>query len=117
MSSPVQKVINLTVKKCTVSNCKICTITDSSVCATCNPGFSLSFGSCNLPKTQPSQQNAQPVQNKTSKSETAKLLSTINQVVIGATVFISVGSSLSNLSSIASLWSVISQLQISNIET
>ena len=34
MSSPVQKIINLTINKCTVSNCKICTVTDSSVCAT-----------------------------------------------------------------------------------
>ena len=98
MSSPVQKVINLTVKKCTVSNCKLCSISDSSVCATCNPEFSLSLGSCKL--------------SEAKTSETAQLLSTINQVVIGATVFISVGSSLSNLSSIASLWSIISQLQI-----
>ena len=45
VSTPVQKIINLTVKKCTVGNCQICTITDSSVCATCNPGYSLSLGS------------------------------------------------------------------------
>ena len=45
ISGPVQKIINLTVKKCTASNCKICTVTDSSVCATCNSGFSLSSGS------------------------------------------------------------------------
>ena len=93
MSSPVQKVINLTIKKCTVSNCKICSIFDSSFCATCNPGFSLSFGSCNL-------------------SETANLLSTTNQVVVGAVILISVGPSLANLSSMASLWSVINQMQI-----
>ena len=106
VSSPVQKVINLTVNKCTAGNCQICTITDSSICATCNSGYSLSLGSCNLSKTQSSQQN------ETSKSETAKILSTTNQVVVGVVVLISVGSSLANLSSMASLWSVINQVQI-----
>ena len=103
MSSPVQKVINLTIKKCTVNNCQICTITDSSVCATCNQEFSLSFGSCNSSETKISE---------SSKSETSKLLSTTNQIVIGAVIVISVGLSLTNLSSMASLWSVINQMQI-----
>ena len=98
MSGPVQKIINLTIKKCTVSNCQICTVTDSSVCATCNSGFSLSTGSWNLPET--------------AKSEVAKLLSTANQVIVGAIALISVGSSWTNLSSMASLRSVINQMQI-----
>ena len=58
-----------------------------------------------MPKTQTAQQ-------ETSKSETAQLLSTTNQVVIGAVIVISVGSSLTNLSSMASLWSIINQMQI-----
>ena len=98
MSSPVQKIINLTIKKCTASNCQICSVSDSSVCATCNSGFSLSLGSCNLPEDK--------------SSETAKLLSTTNQFVVGAAILISVGPSLANLSSMASLWSVINQIQI-----
>ena len=98
ISEPVQKIINLTVKKCTVSNCKTCTVTDSSVCATCNSGFSLSSGSYNLWESK--------------MSNLANLLSIINQVIIGTIVLISVGSFLTNLSSMASLWSVISQLQI-----
>ena len=105
ISSPVQKIINLTVKKCTVINCQICTITDSSVCATCNSGFNLNFGNCNLPEIQSAQQ-------ETSKSEVAKLLSTTNQVVTGAIILISVGLSLANLSSMSSLWSVINQMQV-----
>ena len=111
LSSPAQKIINLTVKKCTVGNCQICTITDSSICATCNTGYSLSLGSWNLiniPPTQP----IQPIQQETSVSETAKLLSTANQVFVGAITLISVGTSLTNLSSMASLWSVINQIQI-----
>ena len=55
VSGPVQKIINLTIKKCTASNCQICTASDSSVCAICNSGFSLSFGSCNLSETKKSE--------------------------------------------------------------
>ena len=108
ISSPVQKIINLTVKKCTVINCQICTIIDSSICATCNSGYSLSLGSWNLINIQPTQ----PIQQVTSISETAKLLSTANQIIIGVIVLISAGSSLTNLSSMASLWSIINQVQI-----
>ena len=111
VSSPVQNIINLTVKKCTVGNCQICTINDSSICETCNPGYSLSLGSWNLPNIQPIQP-AQPTQQETSISETAKLLSTANQIIIGVIILISVGSSLTNLSSMASLWSIINQMQI-----
>ena len=112
VSEQVQIIINLTVKKCTVSNCQICTVIDSSVWATCNSGFSLNSGSWNLIETQSSQQNTQSAKQETKKSEVAKLLSTINQVVIGTITLISVGSSLANSSSMASLWSVINQVQI-----
>ena len=108
MPSPVQKVINLTIKKCAVNNCQICSVSDSSVCATCNSGFNLSSGSCNLSETKTSENKA----SETKVSETAKLLSTINQVVVGAVILISVGPSFANLSSMASLLSVINQMQI-----
>ena len=111
VSSPVQKIINLTVNKCTVGNCQICTVTDSSICAACNSGYSLSLGSWNLIIIQPIQPT-QPIQQVTSISETAKLLSTANQIIIGVIVLISAGSSLTNLSSMASLWSIINQVQI-----
>ena len=104
-SGPVQKIINLTVKKCTVSNCQICTVTDSSVCATCNLGYSLSSGSWNLPEKETSKSEAET-------SETAKSLSTSSQAAIGAIALFTLGSSLTNLSSMASLWSVINQMQI-----
>ena len=112
ISSPVQKIINLTVNKCSVGNCQICTITDSSICATCNQGYILSSGIWNFITTQSAQQNTQSAQQETSMSETAKSLSTANQVVMGAVALISVGLSLTNISSMASLWSVINQMQI-----
>ena len=112
MSGPVQKIINLTVNKCTVGNCQICTIIDSSICATCNPGYILNLGNWNLLTTQSAQNNTQSAQQEIKMSETAKLLRTINQVVMVAVVLISVGFSLTNLSSMTILWSVINQMQI-----
>ena len=105
VSSPALKIINLTVKKCTVVNCQICTVSDSSVCATCNSGFSLSIGICSMSGTESAKSEAQT-------SGTAKSLSTSSQAVIGAVALFSIGSSLTNLSSMASLWSVINQMQI-----
>ena len=95
MSSPVQKIINLTIYKCTASNCQICSATNSTVCSSCNTGYNLNSGSCIL-----------------KVSGTAKTLSTSSQAVIGAIALFSIGSSLTNLSSMASLWSVINQMQI-----
>ena len=45
ISGVFHKIINLTVNKCTSSNCQNCTVTDSTVCATCNSGYNLSSGS------------------------------------------------------------------------
>ena len=45
ISEPVQKIINLTIKKCTAESCQICSATDSTVCTSCNSGYSLSSGS------------------------------------------------------------------------
>ena len=95
ISGPIEKIINLTVKKCTASNCQKCSVSDSSICANCNSGYILSSGFCNLPET-----------------ETAKSMSTSSQTVIGAVALFSFGSSFTNLSSMASLWSVINQMQI-----
>ena len=104
VTNPVQNLISLTVNKCTAGNCQICTTADSSICATCNLGFSLSLGTWNLSNTN--------AQQKASMSDTAKSFSIINQAVIGVLILILVGSSFMNLSTMASLWSVINQVQI-----
>ena len=105
LSSPVQKVIKLTVKKCTANNCQKCSITDSSVCMSCNSGYNLNSGSCSLSESK-------VAKSETEESESAKLFSMSNQLVTGAIILISLGSSLTNLSSMASLWSAINQMQI-----
>ena len=54
----------------------------------------------------------QPAQQETVESELAKKLSTTNQVFIGVIVLILVGSNIAKLSTTASLWSTINQLQL-----
>ena len=95
LSSLVNNVIKLTVKKCTASNCQTCSVSNSSVCAICNSGYRLKSGSCSLPE-----------------SDTAKSLSMANQVIVGSIVLLTFGFSFTNLSSMASLWSAINHMQI-----
>ena len=108
ISGPVRKIIDLIInkstnsndQKCTTNNCQKCLATDSTVCTNCNSGYSLISGSCIVNVSE------------AETSETAKSLSTSSQAVIGAVALLSIGSSLTNLSSMASLWSVINQMQI-----
>ena len=108
ISGPVQKIINIAVNKsivgnyqnCAASNCQKCSSADSIVCTSCNSGYNLNYGSCILDVSE------------SETSGTAKSLSTSSQAVIGTIALLSIGLSLTNLSSMASLWSVINQMQI-----
>ena len=97
MTDPVQKVINLTIKKCTASNCQKCSATDSSVCEICNSGYNLNFGSCIL---------------IVSEAPKAEVEQSSVQIITGATLVAGLASSLLNVSSMASLWSMVNQTQI-----
>ena len=97
MSGPVQKIINLTVNKCTASNCLKCSATDSTVCTSCNSGSNLNSGSCT------SNVSEEP------KAENEQL---IVQIITGATIVLWFALSLLNSSSMASSWSMINQAQI-----
>ena len=61
---------------------------------------------------QPAQQNNQSVQEEIKASEVATTLSTTSQVAVESTLVVSVISSFSNVSSMASLWSAINQMQL-----
>ena len=100
VSGPVQKIISLTVNKCTASNCQKCSAINSTVCTSCSSGYNLNSGSCVISKSE------------AQTSETAESLSMSSQTAIGAVALFSIGSSLTNLSSLASLWSIINQMQI-----
>ena len=115
LSGPVQKMINLTVNKCIVENCQVCSVSDSTVCTNCNSGYNLNSTSCSISGTGTA--NSEPKTSGTAKTEaeasgTAEALSTSSQAAIGAIALFSIGSSLTNLSSMASLWSIINQMQI-----
>ena len=97
MSSPVQKIINLTISKCTASNCQICSATNSAVCASCNSGYNLNSGSCTL---------------NVSEANKAEVEQSSVQIITGATLVVGLASSLLNSSSMASLWSMVNQIQI-----
>ena len=94
-SNPVQNIIKLTIKKWTVSNWFRCSTTSSSVCVSWSSGYTLSSGVWNL-----------------DESQTAQSLNTANQVVTGIIVGSLIALSWLNVSSLSSLWSIISQSQI-----
>ena len=97
MSISVQKIINLTINKCTASNCQLCSATNSAVCTSCNSGYNLNSGSCKL---------------NVSESNKAAVEQSSVQIITGATLVLWLASSLLNSSSMASLWSMVNQTQI-----
>ena len=97
ISSQVQKIINLTVKKCTTSNCQKCSATDSTFCTSCSSGYNLNSGSCIL---------------NVSEVPKAEVEQSSVQIITGATLVLGLASSLLNASSMASLWSMVNQTQI-----
>ena len=97
MAGPVQKIINLAINKCTVSNCQLCSATNSAVCSSCNSGYNLNSGSCSL---------------NVSETNKAVVQQSSVQIITGATLVVGLVSSLLNSSSMASLWSLVNQIQI-----
>ena len=57
-------------------------------------------------------QSTQSSQQETAVSDIAKSLTITNQIVVGAIVVITAASSLANLSTMASFWTAINQLQL-----
>ena len=99
ISDPVQKLIKLTVQGCHVSNWLKCSSTSDSICSTCNIGFVLNYDVWSV-----------PISNK--NSETSKALSSAVTTLVGAIFGLSILTSFINISSIASLWMSINQLQM-----
>ena len=65
MSGPIQKIINLTVNKCTASNCQKCSVTNSTVCTSCNSGYNINSGSCKLNTSEVEQSSVQIITGAT----------------------------------------------------
>ena len=94
VSNSIQKLIKLTVLNCTIENCKNWTASSVYEWETCKSGYNLHRG------------------NWTTTSNTAAALSTTTQSILGAAAITTTISSMMNASSLASLWSMINQIQM-----
>ena len=94
VSSPIHKLIKLTILNCISSNCQRCVNSSGSICAVCISGYDLNSGTC--------------VQNL----DVAKALSSATKAMGGAIIGVSIFTSLLNAASLASLWMTINQLQL-----
>ena len=94
VADPIQKLIKLTILNCSPSNCQKCSSSNSSICEICNSDYYLASGTCQ------------------ASSNTAKILSKLITSIIIAITGIVALTSLINLSTLASLWMTINQLQL-----
>ena len=99
VSSPVKKLIKLTVINWTPSNCEKCISTSGSVCEVWNSGYDLASG-------------AWVIQNTKVILNTAQALSITTKSAVVATTGVVIFTSLVSTASIASLWMTINQLQL-----
>ena len=100
VSSPVQKLIKLTILNWSVSNWQKCLSTSTTTCDVCNSGYAISNGEW-------------VTIQQTKASETAQALSTTITSISIATAGCVVLASILNTSSVANLWLTMNQLQIS----
>ena len=70
VTDPFQNIVNLTINKCTASNCQKCSANNSSTCTSCNSGYNLNSGTCIL----------------LSEISQPKIVQSSVQIVIGATI-------------------------------
>ena len=94
-SNLVHKIINLMVKKCTAKNCQKCSAGNSTIWTGCSSGYDLSSGSWSL-----------------TESQTSKSLAVTSQSIVATTMTVTIVLSLFNISSLSSMWSMVSQSQM-----
>ena len=99
VSQPIKKLIKITILDCKESNWSKCNSTNSSVWDVWISGYTLSSGSWTL-------------QSANTTSDMAKKLSTTTISVGATTMVLSALTGAMNLSSFATLWMIIHQLQI-----
>ena len=110
IAGPIQKLIKLTVLNCSPSNCQKCMNPSNTIWEICSPGYNLISGAWISPQSS-SSPSPTPSLNSTSVSDTAKALSTTTTSTVALITGITILTSLMNLSSMASLWMTINQLQ------
>ena len=107
VSIQIQKLIKLTILNCSPSNWQKWLSTNSLICEVWNSGYNLTSGQWVIPS-----QSSSTVARSETASETAQALSTTTKSVVGATALVIVFTSLINISSMASFWMTINQLQL-----
>ena len=100
--NPIQKLIKLTVVKCLAQNCQKWTSISTTSCAVWYTGYILNSGTWKA-IISPTTENI---------SSTAQTLSVTSISLLGATFGVVAFMSLLNTSSLASLWSMINQVQL-----
>ena len=112
-ATTIQKMIKINVIHWAPSNCQKWLDTGGTVWSIWNPGYNLNSGSwIGTSSSGSNSSNASSSENNSLTKETAQILSTSTQSVIGATVVVVTFSSMMNTSSMASLWSMINQVQM-----
>ena len=105
----VEKLIKLKILKCNASNCQKW-LNNSTYWDTCNSGYTLNSGVWNLANAGTTNSNtSNTVENKT---DTAIVLSIVIQSIFAASLVTVLLSSITSTSLMASLWSIVNQMQI-----
>ena len=99
-SNPVQKLIKLTVANCLVLNCQVCSSSSTSICTTWNSGYNLNSGVWNIQKSE------------VLASTTSQSLGSTLSGIVGSTFVITTITSLMNSTTMASVWTMINQMQM-----
>ena len=102
-SSPIQKLISITVLNWAVEFCSTCSITSASVCSVWNTGYSLTNSNTCLINTAAASALA---------SNSVKVQTIINLVIIGVVAWVIALLKLLNVSSLSNLWSLLGQIQL-----
>ena len=106
-SNPVQKLVKLTVANCLVSNCQVCSSSSTSICTAWNSGYNLNSGVWNVIIPEVIIQKSEVITSTTSQS-----LGTTLSGIVGSTFVIATITSLMNSTTMASVWSMINQMQM-----
>ena len=102
-----KKLVKITVANCLESNCQVCSSSSTSICTAWNSGYNLNSGVWNIVIPQAIVQKSEVLASTTSQS-----LGTTLSGIVGSTFVIVTITSLMNSTTMASVWSMINQVQM-----
>ena len=105
VTSPVQKIMKITVMDCLVQNCQTCSSLSVSIWAVWATGYTLSSGVWNYVVSN-------YTTNQSQASTEAKGLETSGGWITAGTIGLVILSNLTNSASMASIWTMINQMQM-----